>query len=150
MHNPPLELAPLTLFVLGVLTDDHHAPATAHNLARITDLPHGTTDFHLHVTSLLTIDNPPVAEIIRRELDDHFIPEQDFNIILTNPPGDVTQRFRAVLEAHTEHRVWVRLDHLTTTLNKLALANKSLTSAQGDQLVRISPSRGRQEGHALV
>lgn len=61
------------------------------------------------ILPLLAIDNPTVTEIVGRKLDGHCVAGQDFNIVLADPPRNVTERLRAVLEPHTEHRVRIRL-----------------------------------------
>ncbi len=54
-------------------------------------------------------NDPPFAEIVRRQLDPNFVTGHDPNKVLAHPAGDVSHHFGTGFKLNTKTRVGERL-----------------------------------------
>src|SRR5690606_14499412 len=101
----------LALLVARVLADHHDAAVATDHLALVTDLLHARVDLHRDslssvrtergygvVTgcSLVAVDDPTAAEVIRRELHHDPILGEDADVVLAHLAADVREHLVAV------------------------------------------------------
>src|ERR1035437_1594962 len=61
-------------------------------------------------SSLVPVDDPPAAKVIRAQLHEHLVAGEDPDEVLAHLPGDVSQHLVLVLQLDLEHRVRERFD----------------------------------------
>ena len=103
------------------------AAATAHNLAMLTNLFDGRTDFHDRNATLLgllvAVRNTATAQVIRGQFHGDLVAGQNFNKMHTHLARDVTEDFVTVFEHYAKGSVRKALLNHTVNLNGLFFGN---------------------------
>src|SRR5471030_405631 len=126
----------LTLFVAGVLADDHDPPVTADHLALVADLLDAGLDLHrlspgmvlmlarggsrdaasqvdgrLLVGLLVAVDDAAAIEVIGAELHHHAVLGEDPDVVLTHLAADVSENLVPVGQLNAKESVGQCFDH---------------------------------------
>ncbi len=74
-----------------------------------------------HAPSPVAVGDPTPGQIIWSDLDLHVVPRQDPDPVHTHLAGAVRKYLVPILELHSKHRVWKRLDHRSLENDRLLL-----------------------------
>src|SRR5215211_7086171 len=91
----------------------------------------------------VAVDDAPTAEVVRRELDLHAVPQKDPDAVAPHLPCRVAERLVAVVELDPEHPVPQRLDDLAFELELLFLVRDVSPFLRLSGRRRAAPARGR-------
>src|SRR5580765_8514356 len=125
----------LPLLVFLVRANHPHHAAAPDDLALVADSLHRRSYFHVAPASaegfaLQLFDNPPPADIARRELQPHSVADQDPHEVAIDPIRDVRHHQRPLLEPHLvegarqglhDHAAYLRAASLGATGTSLAV-----------------------------
>src|SRR3954466_6727921 len=92
------------------------------------------------------IRDPPLGQVVRRELDQHFIAGQDADAVLAHLAGGVAEYLMAILEAHAEHRIGQQLNHRAAHLEQFFLGQAIPSSYSGKKSRSLTLRSQEREG----
>jgi hypothetical protein len=81
------------------------------------------------ITLFLASENDsPALQVVRRQFHNDLVTRKNFDKMHPHLPGDVGKYSMAVLQLHSEHGVWQRLNHNTFDFNGILFGHaRSLT-----------------------
>src|SRR6266852_1145755 len=75
--------------------------------------------------SSVSVSDASAGEVVGRELDLHFVPGKDPDVVLPHLPGDRGEDGVSAIELHPKHRAWERFGDLALHLDLLFLICQS-------------------------
>jgi len=75
---------------------------------------------------LFPVSNAPAGQIIGREFDGYTVSGQDSNIEFAHFPGYVSKNDMVIVQLHTEHGIWKRLNYRSFDFNCFFLGQRCL------------------------
>ena len=115
---------------LNTRADDIDAAVTADDLAVLTNLLDGRTDFHDVLSAarlFVSVCDAPAVKVVRRQFHADLVAGQNLDEMHAHFARNVTENFVAVFEHHAERGVGKALLDHTVNFNGLLFRN-TLTS----------------------
>src|SRR5688572_31214980 len=72
---------------------------------------------------LESIGDATLGQIVRRELDQHFVADEHADAVLAHLARGVAENLMVILQLHAEHRIGQQLDHRAPHFEKFFLGH---------------------------